>query len=67
MPILHQSATEAETAQIEERPKKKKKQETSKKNNKGESEISEESGSKNSLKQKINCYLFCCCYHGKST
>lgn len=68
MPIRRQSGTRLEAVQIEENYKKKKKsREKTEKINGRKSQISQESGSKNSLKQKIYCYLFCCCYHGKST
>ena len=67
MPIRRQSTTRPQAVQTEERFKKdKKSQAETKEIIDRKSSISEESGSKTSLKQKIYCYIFCC-YHGKST
>lgn len=68
MPIRRQSTTRPEAVQTEEGYKKEKQsQAKNKKIIERKSSISQESGSKTSLKQKIYCYIFCCCYHGKST
>ena len=69
MPIRRQSTTRPQAVQIEESYKKdKKRQAETKKTIDQKSSISGESGSKTSLKQKIYCYIFCCCcYDGKST
>lgn len=69
MPIRRQSTTRPEAVQTEEGCKKEKKnQAKTKKIIDRKSSISRESGSKTSLKQKIYCYIFCCCCNnGKST
>lgn len=68
MPIHRQSKARPEAVQIEEGYKKEKQSQAKiKKIIDRKSSISQESGSKTSLKQKIFCYIFCCCSHGKST
>ena len=70
MPFRQQSISRSETINTpKERKnnKKKKKVDKTKKVNESKSQISEESRSATSIKEKIFCYLFCCCQYGKST
>lgn len=68
MSIRRQSTTRPQAVQTEESYKKEKQSQAKiKKIIDRKSSISPESRSKTSLKQKIYCYIFCCCYHGKST
>lgn len=66
MSIQHQSTARAETNRTSKVAKKQKIVSQHRKINKSKSQISEESGSTTSLKEKIICYLFCCCHYGKS-
>ena len=63
----YQSATRVETECTSEFVKKRKGVGKHKKINKTKSQISKESGATTSLKEKIICYLYCCCHYGEST
>ena len=66
MPLQHQSSSRGQTVNTSK--KLNQKIEKTEKIKSSKSQISQESGTKTSIRQKIICYLFCCCNnHGKST
>lgn len=69
MSIQYQSTSSLESIKTSEKKQKKYKKKQTKKTesiDQSKSKISEKSGSETSIKEKIVCYLLCCCYHGKS-
>lgn len=63
----HRSHTSKESLKNKQKTEKSKKTEKIQKTDESKSQISKESWSTTSIKDRIFCILFCCCKYGKST